>query len=258
MEQHVPFKYFRVREQDPWRPVHAYQHWLYLTTPFTAFFLGAIRLDCAPFVFASPFLQFLRMNRESPMPAPQFFASGSNCQESDLTETHDGVGPDKFLLFDLPMDTIISMIISNVVWLPLFLWNFHRFGLVHAVLFNAFAFGMQGAMITRSLLTQHMCEDIVLQQDYSPGDCWYAKQVEGSTSIPKNPWLLWMQHAISFQTEHHMFPCMNPKLLCEVQPIVQQTSKEFKIQYNLVKGDYEASKQVYNQFKKLSVKPVAK
>ena len=42
MEQHAPFAYFRIRECDRWRPIHAWQHLIYLTTPFTAFFLGAI------------------------------------------------------------------------------------------------------------------------------------------------------------------------------------------------------------------------
>jgi len=255
MEQHVPLKYFRVRDSDPWRPIHAYQHYLYLTTPFTAFFLGGIRLDCAPWIFVSPFLQFLRMNRESPMPAPQFFASGSNCKEKELADDHDGVGPDKFFLYDTPLDNYISLIISNVVWMPLFFYNVMNRSLLHAVLFNSVCFGFQAMLITRSLLTQHMCEDIKLDSDYQPGDCWYSKQVEASTSIKKNGWLMWTQHAISFQTEHHMFPCMNPENLILVQETVMQTAKEFGLQYNYIPNDYEASRQVYNQFKKMSVKP---
>ena len=101
MEQHAPFAYFRIRECDRWRPIHAWQHLIYLTTPFTAFFLGAIRLDCFPYICVSPFLSMLRNNRESPLPAPQFFASGSNALEADLPRDHDGVGPDKFVVFDL-------------------------------------------------------------------------------------------------------------------------------------------------------------
>ena len=44
MEQHVPLKYFRVRESDAWQPIHAWQHILYLTTPYTSFLIGAMRL----------------------------------------------------------------------------------------------------------------------------------------------------------------------------------------------------------------------
>lgn len=259
MEQHVPMAYFRVRDADTWKPIHAYQHWLYLTTPFTAFFLGALRLDCAPFIFISPFLSFLRRNHDSPMPAPQFFASGSNCTEGELVEknlnTHDGVGPTQFLLFDTSMDNIISLIISNIVWAPLFFYNLKYRGIQHAVLFNAVAFGFQAAMITRSLLTQHLCDDVKLDANYKSGDCWYAKQVESSTTVKKNPIIMWLAHCISFQTEHHMFPCMNPALILEVQSIVQQTSKEFNIQYNYIPSDAEATKQVFNHFKKMSIKP---
>lgn len=262
MEQHVPLAYFRVRPDDAWRPIHAYQHWLYLTTPFTAFFLGALRLDCAPFIFISPFFAFLRRNKDSPMPAPQFFASGSNTSEAELVKAnldyHDGVGPEQFLLYDTSMDNVISLIVSNIVWLPLFIFNVQTRGLQHAIVFPAVAFGFQAAMITRSLLTQHMCEDIKLDNNYQPGDCWYRKQVEGSTSITKNSFLMWMQHCISFQTEHHMFPCMNPVLLLEAQPIVQRVAKEHNIQYNYISDDFEASKQVFNQFKKLSVDPKKK
>lgn len=258
MEQHAPFAYFRVRECDAWRPIHAWQHWIYLTTPITAFVIGALRLDCFPFIFLSPFLAFLRNNRESPLPAPQFFASGSNAKESELPRDHDGVGPVKFVLFDLDVDSLISLIISNLVWFPLFLYNWQHRGLVHAIAFGAIAFGFQAAIVTKSLLTQHICEDVKLDSDYKPEDCWYTKQVEASTTIGKSPWMLWMQHAISFQTEHHMFPCMNAQLLVAAQPAVQQTAKEFGIQYNYIPNDFEAMRQVFVQFKKLSVKPEAK
>jgi linoleoyl-CoA desaturase len=262
MEQHVPFAYFRVRDSDPWKPIHKYQHYLYLTTPITAFFLGALRLDCAPWIFVSPFLSILRRNRDSPMPAPQFFASGSNVSEQELVKmnlnTHDGVGPDHFLVQDSQFDNIVSLIISNIVWLPLFLYNVSHRGLYHAILFNSVAFGFQAALVTKSLLTQHMCEDIKLQPDYAPEDCWYSKQIESSTTINKHAFFLWFQHAISYQTEHHMFPCMNAQLLVEVQPIVQQTAKEFGLQYNYIENDGEAIKQVFKQFKKMSVKPDAK
>ena len=65
----------------------------------------------------------------------------------------------------------------------------------------------------------------------------FTKQVEGSTTILKSGFMLWMQHAISFQTEHHMFPCMNSKLLVKVQPIVEATAKEFGVQYNVMPND---------------------
>jgi len=260
MEQHVPMAYFRVRHDDPWKPIHTYQHWLYLTTPFTAFFLGAVRLDCTPFIFLAPFLSALRRNKDSPMPAPQFFAPGSNTSEAELVEanldTHDGVGPDQFLLFDTSLDNAISLVISNIVWMPLFLYNVQLRGWQHAVLFNAVAFGFQAAVITRSLLTQHICEDIKLDAEYKPGDCWYAKQVEASTTIKDSSFMMWMTHCITFQTEHHMFPCMNPELLLKAQPVVEAVSKKHGIQYNYITGS--PTKQVFNHFKKLSVNPADK
>lgn len=258
MEQHVPLKYFRVRESDPWRPIHAYQHYTYLTTPITAFFMGALRLDCAPFIFLAPFLQGLRRNNDSPAPAPQFFASGSNVDEDKLRGDEDGVGPYNFVVFDTIKDSIKSLILSNIIWLPLFYHTYNTHGLTRAILLNGMSFGFQAMIITRSLLTQHLCEDIKLEPSYSSEDDWYAMQVEASTSIHKNKWIMWLTYAISFQTEHHMFPSLNPIGLVAIQQYVHKISLEYKLRYNNILSDSEATKSVYQQFKKLSVKPVAK
>lgn len=258
MEQHVPLKYFRVRESDPWKPMHAYQHLIYLTTPITAFFVGALRLDCAPWIFLSPLLAGLRRNNDSPAPAPQFFASGSNVDIKELSVTEDGVGPDNFVVFDTLSDTIMSLILSNLIWLPLFIWTWKQHGFLHAVLLNSLSFGFQAAIVTQSLLTQHLCEDIVLDAHYTPDDDWYGKQIEASTSVKKAPVVMWFTFAISYQTEHHMFPALNPLLLLEIQPIVQATAKEFGLRYNFLSSNLEATRSVYKQFKKLGVKPALK
>lgn len=258
MEQHVPLKYFRVRDTDAWRPIHAYQHLLYLTTPITAFFLGSLRLDCAPWILLAPLLSSLRRNNDSPAPAPQFFASGSNIDVKDLTKNEDGVGPQNFVVYDTYADNVISLVISNIIWLPLFISTWKNYGFVNAVLLNSMSFGFQAAIVTRSLLTQHLCEDIKLDASYISTDDWYKKQVEGSTSVTKDAFTMWTTFAISFQTEHHMFPCMNPQLLVEIQPIVQQTAKEYGLQYNYLASNYEATKSVYNQFKKMGIKPSSK
>lgn len=258
MEQHVPLKYFRVRESDPWKPLHAYQHLIYLTTPITAFFVGAIRLDCAPWIFLSPLLAGLRRNNDSPAPAPQFFASGSNVDMKELSPNEDGVGPDNFVVFDTVSDTSKSLLLSNLIWLPLFLYTWRQHGLQHAFLLNSLSFGFQAAIITQSLLTQHLCEDIVLDAHYTSDDDWYGKQVEASTSVKKSPFMMWASFAISYQTEHHMFPALNPLLLLEIQPIVQATAKEFGLKYNYLSSNYQASRSVYKQFKKLGMKPALK
>lgn len=255
MEQHVPMKYFRIRESDAWKPIHKYQHLFYLTTPITSFFLGSLRLDCAPWIFVSPLLSGLRRNSNSVAPAPQFFASGSNVEESSLTKKDDGVGPENFVVYDTLSDTLSSLLLSNIIWLPLFIHTWKNHGFIHAVLLNSITFGIQASLVTKSLLTQHLCEDIKLDSSYSPGDAWYDKQVEASTSIKKNRFVMWLTFAISFQTEHHMFPCLNPKLLLEIQPIVEQTAKEFGLQYNFFPSDTAATVSVYKQFKKLSEKP---
>jgi fatty acid desaturase len=256
MEQHVPLKYFRIRESEAWAPVHAYQHYTYLTTPITAFFLGGLRLDCAPWILFGPLLAGLRRNKDSMVPAPQFFASGSNVDEKVLTQRDDGVGPENFVVFDGPFDTAVSIFLSNIIWLPLFLHTWVHFGLMRAVLLNSMSFGFQAALITRSLLQQHLCEHIKLESQYTPDADWYSLQVEASTSVYKNAFQMWGTFAISFQTEHHMFPSLNPKLLLEIQPIVEKTAKEFKLQYNFLESDYAATQSVYKLFKKLSVKPV--
>lgn len=258
LEQHVPLKYFRVRESDAWRPIHRFQHFLYLTTPITSFFIGAIRLDCFPFILLQPFLSGLRRNTDSPAPAPQFFASGSNVEEDKLTENEDGVGPAHFFIYDTFYDNAVSLVLSNIIWLPLFMWTWSNHGLLQAILVNAVAFGTQSSVVTQSLLTQHLCEDIKLQANYTSEDDWYAMQVEASTSIQKARFIMWLTHVISFQTEHHMFPCLGPKALLDVQPIVQQTCKEFGVQYNYLPSNRAAVISVFKQFKKLSVKPVSK
>ena len=261
MEQHVPLKYFRVRESDAWRPYHAYQHLVYLTTPFTAFFLGFfMRLDCAPWIFFSPLLSFLKRNKDSPAPAPQFFASGSNVDESMLSETEDGIGgpSGNFVVFDTFLDNVKSIILSNVIWMPLFFWTWHRHGLLHAFLLNSIAFGTQASIVTKSLLTQHLAEDIKLEPYYSSSDDWYGMQVEASTSIHGSAFYMWMTYAISYQTEHHMFPSLNPLLLIEVQPIVARTAREFNLHYNELPNQNKAFSSVYRQFKKLSIKPIPK
>lgn len=265
MEQHVPTQYFRVREEDPWRPIHAYQPYIYMTTPFTAFFLGALRLDCAPWIVFSPFLSSLRRNHDSPAPAPQFFCSGSNVEESELKSFEDGVGDAKvlkedqhFLIFDTTWDNIFSILLSNVIWAPLFFYNWKVRGFWTAVLFNSMSFGWQAVFVTRNLFTQHICEDIKLSTHYAPTDDWYQKQLEASTSVNKLPVVQWLTFAIAAQIEHHLFPALNPLLLVKVQPLIKEIADKHGLQYKYFESDSAAYKSVYAQFVKMSKKPNAK
>jgi hypothetical protein len=255
MEQHVPLKYFRARECDPWNKTHSYQHILFLICPIISFFIGGLRSDCAPFIFISPLLYFLKNNRNSPLPAPQFFANGSTINEDQLGLNEDGVGPNNFVVYANNFDYLISIIIANVIWLPLFFYNFYYNGILYAVLYNFITFGTQSALITTTLFTQHLCEDIKLQKEYKQNDDWYKMQIEASTSIKKSPIQNWISFGINLQTEHHLFPSLNPLLLIKLQPIVQETSKEFGIQYNCFNSSYDALKSVFLQFKKLSINP---
>ena len=66
---------------------------------------------------------------------------------------------------------------------------------------------------------------------------------------------MWLTFAISLQTEHHMFPSLNPKCLIDIQPAVEQSAKEFGLQYNYFPTSAAATKSVYKQFQKLSVNP---
>lgn len=263
MEQHVPLKYFRIRPSDPWKPIHKWQHYIYLTTPFTSFFIGGFRIDCFPFILISPILNVLRRNKDSVLPAPQFFASGSNVSEDKLGSNEDAVGPENFVVFDTFYDNMKSILISNIVWFPLFMhtwasssWSLN--GFIHATLLNYIVFGTQAFLVTRGLLTQHLCEDIILKPVSTDADDWYALQIEASTSIKKNPFSMWLSAAISYQTEHHMFPALNPVRLLDLQPVVQRVAQENNVQYNYLKSDPEAFKSVFAQFKKLSVEPTKK
>lgn len=258
LEQHVPTQFFRVRDGDPWRPIHAYQHLILLTTPFTAFFVGAIRLDCAPWIFVFPLLSFLKRNKDSPLPAPQFFASGSNVDVSTLKKDDDGVGPENFVVFNSFLDDITSIVIANVIWLPLFLHNWRTHGFINAVLYNSLCFGVQSAFTVSQLLNQHCCEGIKLDTGYSSSDDWYAKQVQASTTIAMSGVMFFMAFGIQYQTEHHMFPSMSPSLYPEVARIVKETAKEFDVQYNYLTSSGAASLSVYKQFKILGKKPALK
>jgi fatty acid desaturase len=255
MEQHLPMKFFRIRSEDPWLPMHAYQHITYLLSPLFAFFIGGIRVDCAPFVFVSPILGFLKYNRESPLPAPQFTAAGSNISVEKLGTAEDGVGPSNFVVFSEKSDDVISLLISNVIWMPLFFYLWSEVGLFHATAFNFVSFGFQSCLITRSLLTQHLSEDIMLPSEYKPTDDWYAMQVEASTSVASSPLKSWLTHAIELQTEHHMFPCLNALLLRKIQCEVQRTAEEFGVHYNYFPSVGAVQKSLYKRFVKLAVKP---
>ena len=255
IEQHVPSQFYRVRDCDPWRPIHAYQHYFYQVSHIVAFIIGGLRLDCAPWIFISPLLRTLQHNKESIFPAPQFFAAGSNCLRNELNGKEDGVGPSKFFIFYEDYDHLISIILGNVIWMPLFLTLWQNHGLFHAIAFNTLVFGMQASIITRTLLTQHVCEGITLRPEYQATDDWYAMQVESSTSIRRPLIGVWSTYAINYQIEHHMFPCGNPAILDKLQPIVRKTAEEFGITYHYFPSERDAINSVYNHFKKLSVKP---
>lgn len=258
MEQHVPSSFFRIRDSDPWLPLHKWQHISYLFTPLTSFLIGALRFDCVPWLFISPLLASFKMNKSSPFPAPQFFAWGSNVPMNDLKSDEDGVGPTRFVVFRGYewLKVFGGIVLSNIIWLPLFFTLWQRFGLVHAVLFNSIAFGTQSFFVTRGLLTQHLCEDIKLQKCYRPDDDYYKLQIEASTSVHKAPFRMWGSYAISLQTEHHVFPAVNPLVLIKLQPVVKATCKEFGVQYNEFASEKEATASVYRHFLRLSVKPV--
>lgn len=94
------------------------------------------------------------MNHDSPLPAPQFFASGSNIDIEKLKDHEDGVGPKNYVVFSTMVDALGGLVIANLVWMPLFFynlsshgWNLH--GLSYAVAFNSVAFGVQASLVTR-------------------------------------------------------------------------------------------------------------
>lgn len=253
MEQHVPFKYFRIRECDKWKSIHKYQHLTYLTTPITSFFIGSIRLDCFPWIILNPILSFLKNNKKSIFPAPQFFASSSNCDKNNILINEDGVGPKNFYVNNTKYDDIISIIMSNIIWAPLFFYTWNKYNLLKAILLNSIVFGTQSSLITNSLLTQHLCENIKLNNKYKVSDDWYIQQIEGSTTINSSNIILWLTFVISYQTEHHLFPSLDPLLIKEIQPIVKKTCEEFNVQYNYFSNKLDASKSVYKHFKNLSI-----
>lgn len=252
MDQHAPPQFYRVRPSDPWKPLHAYQHIYYQFSHIVAFFVGGLRLDCAPFIFVAPLLRVLRRNRDSPLPGPQFFASGSNAEIDELAKSEDGVGPEKFYIFYESYDHLWSIVLANIFWLPLFLRQWQRFGLLHAIAFNFCVFGVQAAFITRTLFTQHICEDIQLVDKYEESDCWYARQVSSSVTVNKSELGVWALMAACYQIEHHMFPCANPNILRIIRPIVKKTAEEFGVRYFEFKSQRDACASVYQHFKRLS------
>lgn len=93
----------------------------------------------------------------------------------------------------------------------------------------------------------------MLKPQYRAADCWYGLQVEASTSVEKAPFAMWLSYAISYQTEHHMFPSLNPRLLVAIRPVVERVSLEHGVRYHHLPSEAAALRSVYNQFKRLSV-----
>jgi len=155
-------------------------------------------------------------------------------------------------------DVAVSVVMANLVFLPVFANLALQFGFLKATLILSYTYGLQSAIIIRSLLLQHLSEDIILKPVMTPDDDWYAMQVEASTSICAPLGKRQFIYGIGYQIEHHMFPCMSPQLLHEVRPIVMATAKEFGVTYNGFANNAEAHKSVYKRFQQLSAKPSTK
>ena len=262
IEQHVPTRYFRTRPEEPWKPAYRYQHWVYVLSPAMAFVMGAMRWDCAPWCVAAPVLVPLLKalgalrSGESTVAAPQFTASGSTHAASELRPDEAGVGMNKkFVVRESAGQALLSLAIANCLFMPMFLVVGRREGWLYAFLAQSLLFGMQSATVIKSLLVQHLSEEIVLKTEMTAEDDWYAMQCEASTSV-RGPFLRrFMSYGIDYQTEHHMFPCMSPQLLHEVAPIVQATAEEFGVLYHAFPNLSAAQRSVFQRFKNLSVKP---
>lgn len=146
---------------------------------------------------------------------------------------------------------------ANVVFLPVFLILARDHGFVWATFLLSYIYGLQSGIIIRTLLLQHLSEDIVLKPVMTAQDDWYAMQVEASTSIKAPTWKRIFLYGVGYQIEHHLFPCMSPQLLHEVRPIVEATAKEFGVVYNGFDNNQQAQRSVYARFKALSTPPVS-
>uniref|UniRef100_A0A6U4G8Y8 Cytochrome b5 heme-binding domain-containing protein n=1 Tax=Phaeomonas parva TaxID=124430 RepID=A0A6U4G8Y8_9STRA len=265
IEQHVPTRYFRTRPEDPWKPINAYQHYIYRVAPAFAFFMGALRWDCAPWVFvapiAVPILTKLGLMRagESSVAAPQFTASGSTHGESELGPNEDGVGINKkFHVRESFLMACWSVFMANVLWLPLFVIVGNKFGYAWAWFGHSFCFGLQSAVVINTLLTQHLSEDIILKPTMEAKDDWYKMQIEASTSVKAPVIKRLLGYGINYQIEHHIFPCMSPQFLHEVQPIVEEVCAKNGVQYNGFPSLSSCQESVYKRFKNLSTKSSVK
>jgi len=265
VEQHLPSNWFRIYEDAEWKPYHKYQHYYYLFAPVIAFLYGGFRPTCAPFVFAYPLIAPFFNRASSPIPCPSFMATGSSHDVIGLSESDDACGQfkselskRKFVVWDDDMKhTMKRMFFGSLMTLPVWLAVSQEHGYAWATWIIFVAFGTQSGIVIKSLLLQHLADELVLDKDGFMHEDWWKHQIVTSVDIDNDgPGNFLIEYGL-LQVMHHLLPCFNGFRIKEVRPIVEQLCKEYNVPYNTFMSQKAGHISGFTYLKRLSVDPNA-
>jgi len=230
LETHLPARFWRLNHSQPWKPLHAFQGYLFRFRSLISFLVSGCRFRVFPFVCAEPLIRAALGTGW--IPNPKFMASGSTVDPRLLEASHNGMGPHQFVAFDSVFDELRAHAIANLVWVPLFMHiaNERSSSAMWATMILYASFGVQAGLVIQNLLLQHVSEHTVLVQSTS-GD-WYRQQIEGSVDI-YDSWLSTVfTYGVSLQCVHHIFPHLNGTEAIAVRPALEAVCDQHRVLYS--------------------------
>jgi len=128
-------------------------------------------------------------------------------------------------------------------------------GLLHALPLTCALFAVNSYVFSLLFIVNHLTEKTIFPALESQRD-WAKLQAETTSNYAINSTAaLWMSSGLNLQIEHHLFPYICYLNLKKISPIVQQTCKEYGVEYNSYDTYTEAIISYYQHLKKMGNPP---
>ena len=96
--------------------------------------------------------------------------------------------------------------------------------------------------------------DVIRNSSIPTEESWARAQVETSNNFATSSWLWYfLSNGLNFQIEHHLFPQLNHCHLHHIAPVVQQTCKEYNVNYKSYDSWHDIMSSLLDWLGKLSV-----
>jgi len=106
-------------------------------------------------------------------------------------------------------------------------------GIIRGMALCMILFAVNSYMFCLLFAVNHLTDETVFPNENEAEKDWAKLQVLTSSNFsPNSTFALWISGGLNYQIEHHLFPYLCHVHLPKISSIVQETCKQYSVQYN--------------------------